>query len=309
MITKVEIENFQSHQHSILHLTDGVNVIIGPSDAGKSAIFRAINWVITNRPLGDAYRSEWGGDTRVALHTQEGDVIERVRSGSTNKYVVNGQTLAAVGSDVPEEVSRVLRMEPANIQGQMDAPFLLASSPGEAARLLNKAASIDDIDRATTNLRRQHSRLQDDINRNSKELEDRQLELTTYEDIPDIETKVTHAEEMDQALTQKITRLSQLGQRVQRIQQVQERLRVTQYVDHALTKSREAEELVQPLTDHSNRLQILKRLTQRIEQTQARVQKAQEEEGHLEQQFHLLAPETCPLCGGKMLGANPAGTG
>ena len=88
MLTRVEISNFQSHKHTVLEFIPGTNVIIGGTDTGKSALFRAINWVCSNRPLGDAYRSEWGGDTRVVLHTSEGNIIERFRSDTKNEYTI-----------------------------------------------------------------------------------------------------------------------------------------------------------------------------------------------------------------------------
>ena len=75
MIKKLHIRNFQSHKDSRLIFSDGVNVIVGNSDSGKSAILRALNWVITNRPSGDSYISNWGGPTYVIVETEEGTVI------------------------------------------------------------------------------------------------------------------------------------------------------------------------------------------------------------------------------------------
>ena len=54
-------------------------------------------------------------------------------------------------------------MDEANIQSQMDVPFLPAVSQGEAARLLNKAASIDDIDYTISNLRSEYQKISNDI--------------------------------------------------------------------------------------------------------------------------------------------------
>src|SRR5690554_5109154 len=74
MITSLEIQNFQSHKETLLEFEPGVNVIIGPSDSGKTAILRALYWLVWNRPLGDAFRSSWGGDTKVVLETKDGMV-------------------------------------------------------------------------------------------------------------------------------------------------------------------------------------------------------------------------------------------
>jgi len=63
MLKTLRGENFQSWRELLMTLSPGVNVIVGESDAGKSAIMRMLRLLITNRPSGDAYRSWWGGDT------------------------------------------------------------------------------------------------------------------------------------------------------------------------------------------------------------------------------------------------------
>lgn len=220
MIKKVEIENFQSHKKTILEFVPGTNVIIGESDAGKSAIFRAINWAITNRPLGDGFRSDWGGDTRVAIYTAEGDVIERIKTATRNVYIINEKPLTAFGSEVPEQVSEILRMDEANIQSQMDVPFLLAVSPGEAARLLNKAASIDDIDYTISNLRGEYQKVSNNIKFNEGKLKDYEKQIEQYDNLPELEEKLERVEEAEKELEkheQKLVKLTQLVAEVIRI--------------------------------------------------------------------------------------------
>ena len=197
MITRVQIENFQSHKKAELEFVPGTNVIIGKSDAGKSAIFRAINWVISNRPLGDAFCSEWGGETKVTLYTSEGDVVERVRTPSRNEYIINGVTLKAFGMEVPEEVTQVLRMDIHNVQAQMDPFFLLGATPGEASRLLNKAASLEDIDIVTSKLKSAVSSINNEITHLTKELTKSKEALMEYDNLPDIE-RLLHAIEKEQ---------------------------------------------------------------------------------------------------------------
>ena len=49
MIKSVEFQNFQSHKKTILEFVPGVNIIVGLSDAGKSAVMRAIKWCLKNQ--------------------------------------------------------------------------------------------------------------------------------------------------------------------------------------------------------------------------------------------------------------------
>ena len=234
MIKKVEIENFQSHKKTILEFVPGTNVIIGESDAGKSAIFRAINWAITNRPLGDGFRSDWGGDTRVAIYTAEGDVIERIKTATRNVYIINEKPLTAFGSEVPEQVSEILRMDEANIQSQMDVPFLLAVSPGEAARLLNKAASIDDIDYTISNLRGEYQKVSNNIKFNEGKLKDYEKQIKQYDNLPELEEKLERVEEAEKELEkheQKLVKLTQLVAEVIRIHTELEKTKNIQQIE------------------------------------------------------------------------------
>lgn len=236
MIAKVEIENFQSHKNTVLEFIPGTNVVIGESDAGKSAIFRAINWAITNRPLGDTFRSDWGGDTRVVIYTAEGDVIERLKTATRNVYVINGKPLTAFGSEVPEQVSEILRMDEANIQSQMDVPFLLAVSPGEAARLFNKAASIDDIDYTISNLRSEYQKISNNIKFNEGKLKDYEEKIKEYDNIPILEEKLEQLEEAEKELERHQQKLEKLTELVAGVRRIHTELEKTKNIQQMIQK-------------------------------------------------------------------------
>jgi len=88
MIKNIRIINFQSHQNSFLKFDSGVNIIVGESDRGKSAIIRALRWLIWNRPTGDDFRSNWGGDTEVTIEINDEVFITRKKTKSFNGYIV-----------------------------------------------------------------------------------------------------------------------------------------------------------------------------------------------------------------------------
>ena len=49
-VRRITLENFQSHKHTEMEFGPELNVIVGPSDSGKSAIIRALKWVMYNEP-------------------------------------------------------------------------------------------------------------------------------------------------------------------------------------------------------------------------------------------------------------------
>ena len=171
MLQTIQIHNFQSHENSQLDLSPGINTLVGDSDCGKSAVMRAILWAITNSPQGDAYVSDWTktpkgkkmseSATYVAIDTNPQKdrgkfSVVRKRSPEFNGYEVfdgsDNTQFEALRTDVPREVSQCFNIGPVNIQRQMDPPFLIASTPGEAARFINQLVNLTDIDEAQTEI-------------------------------------------------------------------------------------------------------------------------------------------------------------
>lgn len=230
MLKTVEIHNFQSHKKTELEFVPGVNVIIGESDSGKSAILRAMNWVINNRPLGDSFRSEWGGETKVVINTTDIHTIERIRSASKNEYLLDGSGLKAFGTEVPEEITEILQLDSYNIQSQMDVPFLLANTPGEAARMLNKAASIDDIDKTIGGLSTGLNRLNSDVKYKKNQIEEYQQELAQYDLLPEIEREISAVEDLDAQLQEYSKERATLESMSKRMTRILTELEETQYL-------------------------------------------------------------------------------
>jgi len=157
MIKSIKIKNFQSHKNTKLDFDPGVNIIIGESSKGKSSIIRALNWVISNKPTGDRFRSHWGGDTSVSVDIDNQKTIIREK-GKKNIYCVDNKeskqtdVFEGFGTKVPEEISNLLNIPETNIQKQFDTPFLLKLTPGEVGKQINKAVKLDIIDVTQTNI-------------------------------------------------------------------------------------------------------------------------------------------------------------
>ena len=273
MINKVEIFNFQSHKHTSLDFVDGTNVIIGKSDTGKSAIFRAINWVCSNRPLGDAYRSEWGGDTKVVLYTSEGNVVQRVKTNSRNEYIINDLVLTAFGYEVPDEVQNVLQMDFANIQSQMDKPFLLSSTPGEAAKLLNKAASIDDIDITMGNLKRNQNKINETINHNETQLEKYNKDIKSYNNIPLFEEKYNELYKKNEVYQDKRDKNNKIFAICSGIDEVNIDLESTKNVDVNLSNLKKLNKIYSDFVAQKERMKLLKNVILKITTRQEEIEK------------------------------------
>jgi exonuclease SbcC len=195
MIEKLILKNFQSHKLTVLDFDPGVNCIIGSSDVGKTAIIRALRWLVWNRPQGDAFRSSWGGETCVTAQVN-GNCIERVK-GSENAYILNDDTFKAIKTDVPVEIATALNFDEINLQSQFDRPFLLDSAPGEVALHFNRIAHLDVIDTAIKAVQSWLRQIDQSIQADQSSINEANEELKKYEGIEEIDGVVSSLEMLD----------------------------------------------------------------------------------------------------------------
>jgi len=196
MIKTISVQNFQSHKNSVIKLSPGVNAFIGDSDHGKTAILRAINWCVNNKPSGDAFRSFWGGETKVALSVDNHIDVTRYRDDNTNDYFLaeydgeedtptQYEKYTAFGQGVPEQITDALNIKDINFQSQMSSSFLLSSSSGEVARYLNSIVGLDIIDTAMYNINKIKREEERELKFQEDKLESSKKELEQYNDVDD----------------------------------------------------------------------------------------------------------------------------
>jgi exonuclease SbcC len=197
MIKRLELKNFQSHKHTILDFVPGVNVIVGLSDSGKSAIMNSIGWVFENQPQGDSFRSWWGGDTEVHMDLDNGQ-IARIRGDKFNGYVLGmHDTFVALKGEVPKEIKEFLNVNEVNFQRQLDRHYLLSNTPGEVAKHFNKIAKLDKIDLSTSNINSWISQINQDIKYKESDLEKNLEKLEVFNHLEKLEAEVEVLEEME----------------------------------------------------------------------------------------------------------------
>ncbi len=164
-IKHVNLENFQSHESLSLELVNGVNVIYGQTDAGKSTIIRAIKWVFFNEPKGDVIRKEGSKTTSVTITLDNDTIIKKIKSNTVNAYIlkINNEEkrFDSVGKTIPTEVLKALQINTIeidneeinlNIANQLSMPFLLDKSATFRTKLFNKLTGNDIIDKVFQSL-------------------------------------------------------------------------------------------------------------------------------------------------------------
>lgn len=159
LIKEISIQNFQSHKQTSIKFGDGLNVITGSSDSGKSSVLRALMWVVNNRPSGDSIKN-WDSSPKDIVQVQllaDNFLINKTRVNGKSTYSYKneeGDSLYydAIKTDVPEEIAEELDLSEFNIQTQHQPYFLLNDSGGEIAKKLNDLVGLSVIDNLFKNL-------------------------------------------------------------------------------------------------------------------------------------------------------------
>lgn len=192
-IKKLNLLNFQKHSELNLDFVNGVNIIFGSSDAGKSCIRRAIEWVVQNENI-DGIRKTGTKQTSVCIILDNGIEIERVRSQTINRYILRKnneeKVFDSIGKNIPEEIKEALTIYPIEVDGeeiylnsqpQISLPFLFDKSPSFRMKLFNKLTGNDVLDVLFGQFNKDILRIKRDNKEETTRFEERAKELKKKE--------------------------------------------------------------------------------------------------------------------------------
>jgi len=247
MIKSLKIQNVQSHKETNLSFSPGVNMIIGKSDNGKSAILNSLFWAMYNRPLGDSHRNWDGGDMSVSVQLDDGTVTIS-RDKQTEYTIKKGKkksVFKSSGQNPPEEVTNLFNMDrKINVQRQLerDAPiFLISESPGEVAAFLNKVAGLYKIDETVSKGKSDLRKTKTDLDYTKDQIKTKQKELQKYAGIDDLYTLVSTCDvtAKKQANNKRILNeinhnLQSIGEIVSCLNELTEKIHIKEYIEAAL---------------------------------------------------------------------------
>jgi DNA repair exonuclease SbcCD ATPase subunit len=147
MFTQLQLTNFQCHNALEVPLSR-ITTICGESDSGKSAIIRALCWLLYNNLQGDSFITHGQTTCKVALDIDNEGKLIRHKTTKSNGYTLpDGSICNAIGRDIPESVAQLIRVSDLNVQYQFDAPFWFSLSAGQLTKELNLIADIAWLDR------------------------------------------------------------------------------------------------------------------------------------------------------------------
>jgi energy-coupling factor transporter ATP-binding protein EcfA2 len=146
-VDKVEVRNFQSLKDVSLEL-GRLTVVVGPSNSGKSAMFRSLRGLVSNL-RGSRYVTRGAKASVISVTTSEHKVTLERGDGVGSYRITNlesgkEETHTKLGGAVPDSVSAVLGIDPElSFVQQFSRPYLLDESGGESARVLGRLTNVD----------------------------------------------------------------------------------------------------------------------------------------------------------------------
>ena len=300
MINSIFIQDYQSHKETELNLSPGVNIITGESDNGKTAILRAFNWCLLNKPSkGDP---RWGNDiSSVGIEFDDVQVI-RGKIKNDNFYRLNGskEPFKAFGQSVPDEIKRIINMTSINVHQQMDSPFLLSMSSGEVARTLNNIVNLDIIDNVLSHANKRIKTEKQQLEykeSNQKRLED-DLKGLDWLDEADEELKKIEKLEKELGIWEEdIDNISELSDDINLIQKAipsyDEIINIENKVDGLMDE-------IRSLTRVEEKIDNLETMTRKINILNTDINIIDNDLNNWEKEYNKLMGNRCLLCGGKI---------
>lgn len=217
-IKRLILENFQSHKYSEVDFDPGLNVIVGPSDTGKSAVIRALKWVLYNEPAGDFFIREGETSASVTIHISDGTILQRYRTKSKNGYLLvksDGEEMRfeGFGKDVPEEITDITNIRKIlldrdessaiNLGEQLEGPFLLSEKTSVRANAIGRLVGVNIIDDALTDVLKDMKNLNSNRKNTEKRVEGLKNEITGYDFLDSLKLKLDRLNQINKDIKNK----------------------------------------------------------------------------------------------------------
>ena len=168
---KTTIKDYQIIKKANLEFRPGLTVIIGPSNNGKTSIFKALKANMYTVPGSTPIRV---GQSSYAVGIQYNEhTVILQKSNKDSVYLIDGEKYTKFGTTTPEAVSKALNIKELTLNGnkeqlnfwdQMNYPFLLDRTAVELFRFIIDSGDDDQISKALKNMVSDRQQISKDIN-------------------------------------------------------------------------------------------------------------------------------------------------
>lgn len=242
-LKRLKVSNFQSHSKTEIDFVDGINVITGLEDSGKTAVLRAINWLRGNKPSGDGFRHNKDKSLTVEVEMEfaDGVIVNHSLSKANSYSYMNpkagsdepgSQLFTKVGREVPAPISEKLCLDEINIQEQFDQPYLVWLTSGELANVFNKLSGMQRFDEWQSRISSGIKVANLGIKSAVADIDSSQQLLLKFEKLPAVKKMVTEIDQLDR-------RIAEAGRDFNKLRQVEAEIKAVESKMNKLAASEE----------------------------------------------------------------------
>jgi len=296
MLERMQLRNFQGHEDLRIVFDEQITTFVGPSDAGKSSILRALKWGMTNRPSGSAFvRHDDNKLTASASLWLDGHCLSRRKGkGSANELIVDGIKLEAFGSELPEPVRELCNVDGVNFQGQHDSPFWLSLNAGQASRELNTVVNLDEIDCVLSSILKSERRTKTEAELCEKRMKESERDCKNLAWVSEMEVEW-------QETTKRKKQLDNIEVELERGRELlREVNRLRRLAEMEVPDTRDLDELIEEQKRAEEKAKTAKSMLREIHRLRDQVGEFEKEVDGLQVRLSSESGGICPLCGGEL---------
>lgn len=218
MVKRIVIENFMSHRRTEIEPAEGLTVLTGPNNCGKSAVVVALQTVCQNERASKAFVRHGAKEARVTIETADGHTVTWTR-GKEVSYRIDDREVHRLKGGTPDDLHKVLRLDCVDAEGgnfdihfaEQKSPIFLLDQPGSKAATFFAASSdaglllkIQGLHKERVrDAKREEWRLAAEVERSSQELD-------CYGGLPALEERVGEVERVYSQLSDAIAGVESL---------------------------------------------------------------------------------------------------
>lgn len=208
MLRRITLQNFMSHKHTVIDLAEGLTVLTGPNNCGKSAVVAALQILATNTASSHVVR-HGEKECTITAETDDGHTLCWNRRKRKISYTLNGEDIHRLGrSEVPQELQSLLKLPTVETEagktagnydvhfGEQKSPIFLLGDPG--SRAASFFASSSDATHLITMQHRHRQRVTEQ-KRDAKKLESAAATTTAdlgqFATMDEVEQRLQNAEQ------------------------------------------------------------------------------------------------------------------
>ncbi|MGD8707134.1 MAG: AAA family ATPase [Nitrosopumilaceae archaeon] len=303
MIKKLVINNFQNWENAKFNFCPGVNIIVGPTDSGKSAFYRILKWIFQNVPSGDGYVQHGQDMCKGIVVLDDNTKVIRKRIKNNNEYkIIKGEikkSYKAFGQKVPEDIQTVINLEDINFQDQSDSHFLLSKSSGEISRYFNKVVDLEKIDDVIKGAEKERRETVTKINYIDSEIKEEEKELLEYEWIDAAEKELLQLEKLENAVDKikdKVIKIDEIILENKKIEDYQVEINLK----NANKEYREINVKHEELKRHKSILEKLKNIETSLNELNIGIEQTTKLISKSQKKYNEVMGDRCPLCQGEI---------